>query len=114
MRISYWSSDVCSSDLVSFSLKPGERVGIIGRSGSGKSTLARLVMGFYEPQEGQLLLDGLDLRQLDVADLHQQIGYVAHDLPLLDGSQIGRAARRDRGSTYLEIPEVGGVLKTTR
>lgn len=102
---------------VSFSIKPGERVGIIGRSGSGKSTLGRLVMGFYEPEEGQLLLDGLDLRQLDVADLRQQIGYVAHDLPLLAGSlrdNLTLGARYISDSRMLEVAELTGVTELAR
>jgi ATP-binding cassette subfamily C protein LapB len=102
---------------VSFSVKPGERIGIIGRSGSGKSTLARLVMGFYEPEEGQLLLDGLDLRQLDVADLRQQIGYVAHDLPLLAGSlrdNLTLGARYISDSRMLEVAELTGVTELAR
>ncbi|UVL85474.1 type I secretion system permease/ATPase [Pseudomonas sp. B21-028] len=101
----------------SFQLKAGERVGIIGRSGSGKSTLARLVMGFYEPQEGQLLLDGLDLRQLDVADLRQQIGYVAHDLPLLAGSlrdNLTLGARYVSDARMLEVAELTGVGELAR
>jgi ATP-binding cassette subfamily C protein LapB len=102
---------------VSFSVKPGERIGIIGRSGSGKSTLARLVMGFYEPEEGQLLLDGLDLRQLDVADLRHQIGYVAHDLPLLAGSlrdNLTLGARYISDSRMLEVAELTGVTELAR
>ncbi|MDO7895316.1 type I secretion system permease/ATPase [Pseudomonas citrulli] len=102
---------------VSFSLKPGERVGIIGRSGSGKSTLARLVMGFYAPEEGQLLLDGLDLRQLDVADLRQQVGYVAHDLPLLAGSlrdNLTLGARYISDARMLEVAELTGVTELAR
>ncbi len=102
---------------VSFSMKPGERIGIIGRSGSGKSTLARLLMGFYEPEEGQLLLDGLDLRQLDVADLRQQIGYVAHDLPLLAGSlrdNLTLGARYISDSRMLEVAELTGVTELAR
>jgi ATP-binding cassette subfamily C protein LapB len=102
---------------ISFSVKPGERIGIIGRSGSGKSTLARLVMGFYAPEEGQLLLDGLDLRQLDVADLRQQIGYVAHDLPLLAGSlrdNLTLGARYISDSRMLEVAELTGVTELAR
>jgi ATP-binding cassette subfamily C protein LapB len=102
---------------ISFSVKPGERVGIIGRSGSGKSTLGRLVMGFYEPEEGQLLLDGLDLRQLDVADLRQQIGYVAHDLPLLAGSlrdNLTLGARYISDARMLEVAELTGVTELAR
>ena len=102
---------------VSFQLKAGERVGIIGRSGSGKSTLGRLVMGFYAPEEGQLLLDGLDLRQLDVADLRQQVGYVAHDLPLLAGSlrdNLTLGARYISDARMLEVAELTGVSELAR
>jgi ATP-binding cassette subfamily C protein LapB len=102
---------------ISFSVKPGERIGIIGRSGSGKSTLARLVMGFYEPAQGQLLLDGLDLRQLDVADLRHQIGYVAHDLPLLAGSlrdNLTLGARYISDARMLEVAELTGVTELAR
>jgi ATP-binding cassette subfamily C protein LapB len=102
---------------VSFSLKPGERVGIIGRSGSGKSTLGRLLMSFYEPDEGQFLLDGLDVRQLDVADLRSQIGYVAHDLPLLAGSlrdNLTMGARYVSDSRMLEVSVLTGVIDLAR
>ncbi|WP_341520788.1 type I secretion system permease/ATPase [Pseudomonas sp. G.S.17] len=97
---------------INFKVRPGERIGIIGRSGSGKSTLARLMMGFYEPDEGQLLLDNLDLRQLDIADLRQQIGYVAHDLPLLAGSlrdNLTLGARYISDSRMLEVARITGV-----
>ncbi|MCY1281362.1 Toxin RTX-I translocation ATP-binding protein [compost metagenome] len=96
---------------------PGEKIGIVGRSGSGKSTLGRLLMGFYQPDEGQVLLDGLDLRQLDVADLRQQIGYVAHDLPLLAGSlrdNITLGARHVSDARMLEVAELTGVAELAR
>ncbi len=102
---------------VSLRLNAGERVGIIGRSGSGKSTLARLLMGFYTPDEGQILLDGLDLRQLDVADLRHQIGYVAHDLPLLAGSlrdNLTLGARYVSDARMLEVAEMTGVSELAR
>ncbi|MWV18031.1 type I secretion system permease/ATPase [Pseudomonas sp. L-22-4S-12] len=102
---------------VSLHLAAGERVGIIGRSGSGKSTLARLVMNFYTPDEGQILLDGLDLRQLDVADLRHQIGYVAHDLPLLAGSlrdNLTLGARYVSDARMLEVAELAGVSELAR
>ena len=97
---------------IDLKVEEGEVVAIIGRSGSGKSTLARLVMGFYPPAEGQLLLDGLDLRQLDVADLRHQIGYVAHDLPLLAGSlrdNLTLGARYVSDERMLEVAEMTGV-----
>lgn len=102
---------------VSLHLKAGERVGIIGRSGSGKSTLARLLMGFYAPDEGEILLDGLDLRQLDVADLRHQVGYVAHDLPLLAGSlrdNLTLGARYVGDARMLEVAELTGVSELAR
>ena len=102
---------------ISFNIKPGERIGIIGRSGSGKSTLGRLVMGFFTPDEGQILLDGLDLRQLDVADLRQQVGYVAHDLPLLAGSlrdNLTLGARYISDARMLEVAELTGVTELAR
>ncbi len=118
-KVSFTYPGAASPALVAASLhmQAGERIGIIGRSGSGKSTLARLVMGFYTPEEGQLLLDGLDLRQLDVADLRHQIGYVAHDLPLLSGSlrdNLTLGARYVSDARMLEVAEMTGVNELAR
>jgi len=102
---------------VSVTIKPGERIGIIGRSGSGKSTLGRLLMGFHHPDEGQVLLDNLDLRQLDIADLRSQLGYVAHDLPLLAGSlrdNLTLGARHISDARMLEVAELTGVSDLAR
>lgn len=102
---------------VTFTLAPGERIGIIGRSGSGKSTLARLLMGFHHPEEGQVLLDNLDLRQLDISDLRSQLGYVAHDLPLLAGSlrdNLTLGARHVSDARMLEVAELTGVTELAR
>ncbi|MEG0859668.1 MAG: type I secretion system permease/ATPase [Pseudomonas sp.] len=113
----YTGQNAAALNSVNFSIKPGERIGIIGRSGSGKSTLARLLMGFYEPDEGQILLDNLDLRQLDIADLRHQIGYVAHDLPLLAGSlrdNLTLGARYVSDARMLEVAELTGVSELAR
>ncbi|MFJ2981027.1 MULTISPECIES: type I secretion system permease/ATPase [unclassified Pseudomonas] len=102
---------------VSVTIKPGERIGIIGRSGSGKSTLGRLLMGFHHPDDGQVLLDNLDLRQLDIADLRSQLGYVAHDLPLLAGSlrdNLTLGARHISDARMLEVAELTGVSELAR
>lgn len=71
---------------VSFRLKPGEKVGIIGRIGSGKTTIEKLIMGLYQPQEGAVLFDGVDIRQIDPADLRRATGYVPQDPVLFYGS----------------------------
>ncbi len=71
---------------ISFKLVPGEHLVIIGRIGSGKSTLEKLVLGLYAPTKGAILLDGVDLRQLDPADLRRNLGYVEQDSMLFYGT----------------------------
>ena len=71
---------------VSLRIEPGERVAIIGRVGSGKSSIARLVMGLYQPDEGQVLIDGADLRQLHPDDVKANMGAVLQDVTLFSGS----------------------------
>ena len=117
VSFSYPGQSAPALNKVNLRLAAGERVGIIGRSGSGKSTLARLLMNFYTPSEGQILLDNLYLRQLDVADLRHQIGYVAHDLPLLSGSlrdNLTLGARYVSDSRMLEVAELTGVTELAR
>lgn len=70
----------------SFSIRAGDRVGIIGRIGSGKSTIARLILGLYQPQAGGVYIDGADARQIDPADLRRNIGYVPQNLVLFAGT----------------------------
>lgn len=71
---------------VSFKIAQGEHVVIIGRIGSGKSTLEKLILGLYAPTKGAVLLDDVDLRQLDPADLRRNLGYVEQDSMLFYGS----------------------------
>lgn len=71
---------------VSFTINPGEKIGLIGRVGSGKSTIARMLLGLYEPEEGALLADDTDYRQIDPADLRRNIAYIAQDIVLFRGT----------------------------
>jgi len=71
---------------VSFRIRPGEKVLVLGRIGSGKSTLQKLILGLFTPTQGAVLLDGIDLRQLDPADLRRNLGYVEQDSLLFYGS----------------------------
>jgi len=71
---------------VSFNLKPGDHVGIIGKIGSGKSTIARLLMGLYRPIKGNVEVDGIDLNQLNPAALRRHIGLVTQDQVLFYGT----------------------------
>jgi ATP-binding cassette, subfamily C, bacterial LapB len=86
VRFAYPNRDDAALDGVSFRIAPGERVALIGRVGSGKSTIQRLVMGLYEPSGGEVLLDGVDVRQLDPADVRRNIAYVSQDVLLFHGS----------------------------
>jgi ATP-binding cassette, subfamily B, bacterial HlyB/CyaB len=71
---------------LSFAIEPGQVVGVVGRSGSGKTTITRLIQGLYRPQAGLIKIDGLDLKELDLAYLRTQIGVVLQDNFLFRGT----------------------------
>jgi ATP-binding cassette subfamily B protein len=62
-----------------FSLQPGERIALIGENGQGKTTVVKLITRLYDPTEGQILLDGVDLREYSLDDLHQEMGVIFQD-----------------------------------
>ncbi|MFZ2391258.1 type I secretion system permease/ATPase, partial [Rhodoferax sp.] len=98
---------------LSFKLKPGEKVAILGRIGSGKTTLEKLILGLYQPTEGAVLVDGIDLRQLDPAELRRQIGYVQQDVMLFYGSlreNITLGAPLADDADIIKAAEIGGIL----
>lgn len=82
---------------VSFTIRPHEKVGIIGRMGSGKSTVGRLMTGLYTPQEGAVRFGGVDLRQMDAANLRGRIGYLPQDVTLFYGTIRDNIALDDPG-----------------
>ncbi|GJL86106.1 MAG: ABC transporter [Micavibrio sp.] len=99
-------------DNISFSIKPGEKVGIIGRIGSGKSTIARLMMGLYDPDSGSILADDTDYRQIDPADLRRNIAYIAQDVVLFGGSvrdNIAASLPHASEEAILEAAKAAGV-----
>jgi ATP-binding cassette, subfamily C, bacterial LapB len=71
---------------VSFKIKAGEHVALLGRMGSGKTTIHKLILGLYQPTEGAILIDGIDARQIDPAELRRCIGYVQQDTHLFYGT----------------------------
>jgi subfamily B ATP-binding cassette protein MsbA len=77
---------------VSFVAKPGTVTAIVGRSGSGKSTLIKLIPRFYEPEAGEILLDGLPIADYRLADLRRQIALVGQQVMLFDGSVAANVA----------------------
>lgn len=114
VTFSYPDQPIKALDNVSFKIKAGERLAIIGRIGSGKSTIEKLMLGMYEAQEGSILIDGTDIRQIDPSDLRRQIGYVPQDISLMFGSvkeNITLGARFADDSAILHAAEVAGVTQ---
>jgi len=78
-----------------FILRPGEKVALIGENGQGKTTVVKLITRLYDPSEGQILLDGVDLREYDLADLHAEIGvifqdFMRYEMTARDNIAVGR------------------------
>jgi ATP-binding cassette subfamily C protein LapB len=71
---------------VSFKIKAGEHVALLGRMGSGKTTIHKLILGLYQPTAGSILIDGVDIRQIDPAELRRCVGYVQQDTHLFYGT----------------------------
>jgi ATP-binding cassette subfamily C protein LapB len=112
VTFSYPGQKFPALDGVSFVIKPGERVGLIGRIGSGKTTIEKLVLGLYEPDQGAVLVDGTDLRQLDPADLRRNIGCVLQDVFLFHGTvrdNITLGAPFADDQAVLRAAQVAGV-----
>ena len=97
---------------ISFHLKAGEKVAIIGRIGSGKTTIEKLVLGLYQPTEGAVLIDGIDSRQIDPAELRRSIGFVPQDVTLFYGTlkqNIAMGAPFADDSAILAAADLAGV-----
>ncbi len=82
-----------------FTLSPGERVALIGENGQGKTTVVKLITRLYDPSEGQILLDGIDLREYDLAKLHAEIGVIFQDF-----MRYEMTARENIAVGRIEVP----------
>ncbi len=88
---------------ISFDVRPGQGVGIVGATGAGKTTLVNLLTRFYDPTEGEILLDGLNLRGYKVADLRNQFGIVLQESILFSTSIAENIAYARPGAAQSEI-----------
>jgi ATP-binding cassette subfamily B protein len=82
-------------DSINFKLHTGERLALIGENGQGKTTIVKLITRLYDPTEGQILLDGVDLRDYDLEDLHREIGvifqdFMRYEMTALENIAVGR------------------------
>jgi ATP-binding cassette, subfamily C, bacterial LapB len=110
----YPGSDELALNRVSFRIRPGEHVGLIGRMGSGKTTINKLILGLYQPTEGAILIDGIDARQIDPAELRRSIGYVQQDNHLFYGSLRENITLRHPHAddqSVLQAAQVGGIAE---
>lgn len=112
VSFSYPEQQIPALKDISFRVQAGERVAILGKVGAGKSTLLKLVMGFYHPDSGSVLLDGLDLRQIDPADLRRNAGYVSQDVRLFFGTlreNIVMGAPLADDEAILKVSRIAGL-----
>ncbi|MGO3344044.1 MAG: type I secretion system permease/ATPase [Marinomonas sp.] len=86
VSFAYPEQEQSAISAINITIKPGEKVGIIGRIGSGKSTLGKLMTGLYTPVDGAVRVDGVDVRQINPTDLRRNIGSVSQDVTLFYGS----------------------------
>ena len=99
---------------VSLRITPGEHVVVLGRTGSGKTTLQKLMLGLYQPTDGVVRIDGIDLRQLDPADLRRNVGFVGQDATLFYGTlreNIAIGAPYADDSAIVQAAEIGGLTQ---
>ncbi len=114
VTFNYPEAQISALTNISFRIRSGEKVGIIGRIGSGKSTIEKLILGIYEPTEGSIWVDGVDLQQIDPADLRRSIGYVPQDVMLFFGTvkeNIVLGAPYVDDSMVLRAAEIAGVTE---
>lgn len=112
VEFSYPEQQVAALKGLNFRIKAGEKVVIIGRVGSGKTTLQKLLLGLYQPTGGAVSIDGVDLRQLDPADLRRNVGYVSQDVVLFYGTlrdNIAIGAPYADDSAIVAAAEVAGL-----
>ena len=114
VSFSYPGQDEPALQNVSLRVAPGEHVVILGRTGSGKTTLQKLMLGLYQPTAGAVRIDGIDLRQLDPADLRRNVGFVGQDATLFYGTlreNIAIGAPYADDSAIVQAAEIAGLTQ---
>jgi subfamily B ATP-binding cassette protein MsbA len=97
----------------SLAVEPGERIGVVGRTGAGKSTLVSLIPRFYDPQRGAVLVDGIDVRDLQLSSLRRQVSLVLQDPILFCGSILDNIRYGDPSAPLERVWEVADAAHVT-
>ena len=113
VSFTYPNADKATLNNISFSIEPGEKVAIIGKIGSGKSTIEKLLVSLYHPDDGSILIDNIDIKQLDPSELRKNIAYVSQESLLFDGTVkeniVYRTPHID-DEKILQAADISGVL----
>ncbi|MBT3622570.1 MAG: type I secretion system permease/ATPase [Gammaproteobacteria bacterium] len=113
VTFNYRDQQISALSNISFKITEGEKVAIIGRTGSGKTTLQKLIMDYYEPDAGAILVSGTDINQIDPTDLRRNMSYVPQEISLFSGTVrenivLGTPLATDEA--VLEAARVAGIL----
>jgi ATP-binding cassette subfamily B protein len=116
VSFAYPGSDRMVLKNVNLRISAGERIALVGANGQGKTTLVKLMTRLYEPTSGQILLDGIDLRDLDIASLHERIGvifqdFVRYDMTVRENIAVGNIESRHDEERLVESARKGGALE---
>jgi ATP-binding cassette subfamily B protein len=103
VSFSYPGSSKLVLNNINFHLEPGERIALVGKNGQGKTTIVKLLTRLYEPTSGQILLDGVDIREYNLQDLWKEIGvifqdFMRYELPCSENIAMGRIEERKNSS----------------
>ena len=96
---------------VNLTIRPGEKLAIVGRNGAGKTTLIKLLCGLYDPTEGQVLLDGEDIRQFNRRDYYKHFAAVFQSFSVMAGTVAENVAQVDKNTGKIDMPKVWDCLE---
>lgn len=113
VEFSYPNSDKTALNNISFKIKEGEKVAIIGKIGTGKSTIEKLILSLYVPNSGSILVDNIDIKQIDPSELRKNIAYVSQDVLLFKGTvkeNITYRLPHIEDEKIIKAAEISGVI----